>query len=127
MPNELNESQRQALSRSVMELLDAWQVAPADQINLLGLGTKTQSRMLIRFRSGTPLPNDQTVMKRASDLLAIGAALLTAFPHSIQAANLWVTTPNINFGKRTPLSVMLENGADGIERILRSLDNTGGW
>ena len=127
MAKPMTEQQRQDLTVTVMEFLDAWQLKPTEQIKLLGLDSRIRSRMLIRYRRGTPLPPDDGVIKRASDLVAIGNALVTVFPHSALSASLWVTTPHIMFGNRTPLEVMLEDSANGTERILLSLDNTGGW
>lgn len=123
------EQQRLELAQTVIEFLDAWQVRPKEQIMLLGLGAQTQGRgrALARYRRGTPLPDDEQVLRRASDLVAIGRALLTVFPHSAPSASLWVTTPHPNFGNRTPLDVMLDDHEHGIDRILLSLDNTGGW
>jgi uncharacterized protein (DUF2384 family) len=121
------EQQRLELAQTVMEFLDAWRVRPREQMMLLGLDSQTRSRTLARYRHGTPLPNDELVLRRACELVAIGRALLTVFPHSAPSASLWVTTPHANFGNRTPLDVMLDDREHGIGRILRSLDNTGGW
>lgn len=121
------DQQRLELTQSVMEFLNAWRVRPTEQLMLLGLDAQTRSRTLIRYRQGTPLPDDEHVLRRAYDLVAIGHALLTVFPHSAPSASLWVTTPHANFGNRTPLEVMLSDREHGIGRILLSLDNTGGW
>lgn len=121
------EQQRLELAQTVMEFLDAWRVRPNEQLMLLGLDGQTRSRTLARYRQGTPLPDDDQVLRRAYDLVAIGRALLTVFPHSAPSACLWVTTPHANFGNRTPLEVMLNDREHGIGRILLSLDNTGGW
>lgn len=121
------EQQRRELTDSVMELLSAWRVRPNEQMVLLGLDAQTRSRTMARYRQGTPLPDDQYVLRRAGDLVAIGRALRTVFPHSAPSASLWITTPHMNFGNRTPLEVMLADREKGIGRILLSLDNTGGW
>jgi uncharacterized protein (DUF2384 family) len=121
------EQQRLELAQAVMEFLDAWRVRPKEQMMLLGLDASARSRMLARYRHGTPLPDDEYVLHRASELVAIGRALLTVFPHSAPSASLWVTTPHAQFGNRTPLDVMLDDREHGIGRILLSLDNTGGW
>ncbi|MGF1612754.1 MAG: antitoxin Xre/MbcA/ParS toxin-binding domain-containing protein [Gammaproteobacteria bacterium] len=122
-----NEQQRLELAQTVMEFLDAWRVRPTEQLILLGLDSQTRGRTLARYRQGTPLPDDERVLRRAADLVAIGRALLTVFPHSAPSASLWVTTPHANFGNRTPIDVMLADRDQGIGRILRSLDNTGSW
>ena len=119
--------QRLELTRTVMEFMNAWRVRPQEQIMLLGLDPEIRGRTLTRYRQGTPLPDDEHVLRRASDLVAIGRALLTVFPHSAPSASLWVTTPHAHFGNRTPLEVMLDDREHGIGRILLSLDNTGGW
>ncbi len=127
MMTSLSEQQRLDLTAEVMELLDAWRVGPTEQMKLLGLGANVRSRMLIRYRRGTPLPADDGVLGRATDLVAVGNALATFFPHSAISANLWVTTPQIIFGNRTPLEVMLMDSENGISYVLQTLDNTGGW
>ncbi len=123
----MTEEQRLKLTKSVMNLLDEWQIGPREQVGLLGLNLRTKSRKLISYRRGTPLPEDEEILKRATDLVAIGNALAKIFPHSVHSANLWVTTRQVVFGNRAPLEIMLEENTNGIECILRALDNTGGW
>lgn len=127
MPRQYSREELIQKTREVVAILDDWQVGPADQVTLLGLGPDTPSRMMLRYRMGTPLPDNEETALRVSYLIAINTALQTTFPHSAQSSNLWVTTPHINFGNRTPLEVMIAGGKEGIEKILRSLDNTGGW
>ena len=123
----MTEEERRELTESVMALLDAWQLEARDQMCLLGLDPNTRSRKLISYRRGNPLPENEMILKRATDLVSVGNALSNIFPHSIHSANLWVTTHQVIFGQRTPLEVMLEDHDKGIERILTVLDNTGGW
>jgi len=56
-------------------------------------------------------------------LLRLENALGQVFPHSALSADLWVTTPYLKLGNRTPLDLMLEGGLDAIRQVERSLDN----
>ncbi len=122
MSYQFSEEDLSGITRSVMALLHDWGIAPADQIRLLGLPEHTKPRALSRYRNGAPLPHEDDVLRRAHHLLSIANSLEIAFPHNAALANYWVTTECDLFGGRTPLAIMLEEGADGIERMARYLN-----
>ncbi len=105
------------LSRAIMRLLTAWGVPAAQQPALLGLDPTAHRRELNRCRFGAALPDTGDVYVRAQLLLAISAAVAQLFPHSSVAAEVWATTPQLRFGGHTPLQIMLEDGADGMQRV----------
>lgn len=128
MSGEDQEAARRAsLARTVLEILDDWDLDPADQLRLLGLGDRMRPRQLIRLRNGEPLPEDTAVLRRASAILAIHRALQTMYPHSAVAADHWVLSRNPRFMGRTPLELMIEGGLDGMERVVRYLDGSADW
>lgn len=122
-----SEASRQSLTTAILEILDDWGVPAADQAHILGLAEDTKPRTLLRHRNGTPLPEGEEIDQRCKELLAIASACRTAFPHTSNIANLWITTENRYFSGKTPLTIMLEYGIDGMQRIRSHLDGTGSW
>ena len=54
-------------------------------------------------------------------------ALRTTFPFSSQMRVMWLQKPHRRFQKRTPLSVMLDEGADGLQKVRVEVDCTYGY
>lgn len=123
MASDLPYDQRVALTRSVLQVLDGWSLSPDDQCGLLGLDQPGAARRLRRHQLGNPFPDEPEVWVRVALLLEIDRAVNQIFPHSGAAADLWVTTPRVKFGRRTPLELMRAGGVEGIRRVARSLDN----
>lgn len=116
------------LAAVVIRVLDDWGVAPEDQPVLLGLPAGTRGRAMERYRRGmTPLPGDRETLQRISYLLTIERAVQTAFPHNAAMARYWVTTPQALFAGRSPLEIMLAEGVEGIEQVVRHLQCADGW
>jgi hypothetical protein len=65
-----------------------------------------------------PAPDTGEVYARARLLVGIGAAVAQLYPHSTVAAEVWATTPQLRFGGLTPLQIMLEDGTDGMHRVV---------
>ncbi len=123
MKDKHGDDERAALTRSVLEVLDAWEITREDQCRLLGMTASDAGRRWRRYRLGTPLPDDPEIWIRVAGLLRLANALRQIFPHSAPSANLWVTTPRAKFGNQTPLELMLDGGTEAISRVERSLDN----
>ena len=87
------------------------------------MGGGLRRREVNRYRLGTPLPIDKDCYQRIALLLRIDNTLRKLFPHSVMSANLWVTTPNLRFGRETPLDTMLRAGFAGIQQVERSLNS----
>jgi transcriptional regulator with XRE-family HTH domain len=111
---------RERLARMVVSLLDHWQLGPNDQAALLGLSAQSRST-IARYRRGEPLADSADLLSRAGHLLGIHKALRILFPHDLDLAYRWVTTPNRRFGA-TPLEVMKRHGYEGILAVRRYLD-----
>ena len=123
MKDKLGHDEKAALTRSVLEVLDAWEITREQQCRLLGMTAPDAGRRWRRYRLGTPLPDDPEIWIRVAGLLRLANALRQLFPHSAPSANLWVTTPRAKFGNKTPLELMLDGGTAAISRVERSLDN----
>jgi hypothetical protein len=65
---------RQALTESVLAVLDDWGIHPAKQAELLGV------RDISPLREGQPLPDDPDVLERVGQLLGIERALKRLYP-----------------------------------------------
>ncbi len=114
-------------SRAVLVLLDSWGVPASEQVLLLGLPTTTRSRSLRRFQEDSSLPNDPTIEERVEHLLGIGEALYTSYPMNSQMGPRWMNTPNYRFDGRTPLAVLMEEGAEGLLMVRCHLDCAYAW
>jgi len=114
-------SSREKLARLVVALLDHWELPPADEAVLLGLSPQSRSTVA-RYRRGEPLADNADLLSRAGHLLGIHKALRLLFPHDLDLAYRWVSTPNRRFGDRTPLEIMKRHGYEGILAVRRYLD-----
>jgi transcriptional regulator with XRE-family HTH domain len=112
---------RERLARMLMELFRHWALSPTDQAVLLGVSTQSRST-LARYRRGEPLADSADLLARAGHLLGIHKALRILFPHDLELAYRWVTTPNRRFNGATPLDIMKRHGYEGILAVRRYLD-----
>jgi hypothetical protein len=120
-PDPQSREGRAALARMVTTLFDHWQLSTADQAALLGLSEASRSS-LARYRRGDPLADSRDLVDRAGHLLAIHRSLRILFPQNRALAYRWPTVPNTEFGGRTPVQVMREEGFLGLLTVRRYLD-----
>ena len=113
-------SSREGLARMVVTLFDHWRLSAVDQALLLGLSPDSRAT-LARYRKGEPLADSADLIARAGHLLGIHKALRIIFPHDLDLAYRWISTPNRRFGDRTPLELMRQ-GYEGILAVRRFLD-----
>jgi len=118
---------RADLARTLLAVLRNWGLSAEQQINLLGLPEGTASRSINKFSYGTPFPDDIESLTRANYLLSIQNAVDSLFPHNTTAANYWMTTPSLNFDNHTPLEIMLNEGVEGMKRVLNYLNGVEDW
>lgn len=123
----LNPEERAALARGIMSILDKWGLSASDQVRLLNLPDKTPTRMLRRYRDDTPLPNTREVNERVEHIIGIADALRTSYPHNPSMGLVWMKQKNKRFQRRAPVSVMVEDGLDGIVAIRSHLDCAFDW
>lgn len=127
MAVELSDGERTVLGQVVTEILDKWGIKDDLQIVLLGLPEKTKPRQLTRYRQGQqPLPQDDELLTRAKHVLGIQNALEFMFPLNKSMPNFWLRNRNRSL-KGIPLTIMLETGLLGMERVWRVLDCTQNW
>ena len=113
-------SSRERLARMIVTLFDHWRLSPPDQALLLGLSPDSRAT-LARYRKGEPLADSADLLARVGHLLGIHKALRIVFPHDLDLAYRWVSTPNRRFGDRMPLEIM-KQGYEGILAVRRFLD-----
>ena len=123
--------QQQALTeitQAVMGLLDSWKLDTREIQGVLSLPEKMRTRALNKFREGSDVfPDDPAVLRRAGYLLRISDALRTAYPMNPRMSGRWVRQGHRRFGRRTPLSIILNDGESGLIAVLSELDCTFSW
>lgn len=127
----MSETKQQALediTRMVMQLLDSWKLETAQMQVLLCMPKEIRSRSFHKFRDGQmAFPDDPNVLRRASYLLRISDALRTTYPRNPEMSGRWIRQGHRRFGKRTPLTIMLDGGEGGLIAVLSELDCTFSW
>ncbi len=124
---DLTSEERGVLTRRVMALLGDWRLPGADIRRILNLPPGAGVPLLAAQGDGEPLPDVPEVMRRVGYLVRIEDALHTYFPRNPEMRSLWVRKGNRQFGKRTPLSLMVEEGERGMVLVLAYLDCTFAW
>jgi len=119
--------ERAALARGIMSILDKWGLSAVEQVKLLNLPEKTPTRMLRRYRDDTPFPDIKEVNERLEHIIGIADALRTTYPHNPSMGLIWMKQKNRRFHRRAPVSVMVEDGLDGIIEVRSHLDCAFDW
>lgn len=128
----MSDPKQQALSdvtRNVMNLFDSWRLSTQEMQAILCMPKEVRGRKFQQFRQGDAVfPDDQQVLKRAAYMLRIADALRTAYPCNPGMSGRWIRQPHRRFGRRTPLTIILEaNGDSGLIAVLSELDCTFSW
>jgi hypothetical protein len=108
-----------AALRTFWRLADAWQLTPAEQATLLGVGRTT----LYQWKQGKVGALDRHQLERLSYLFGIYSALQILFPVG-QRADAWVRKPNAApiFGGRSALERMLGGQVGDLYVVRQYLD-----
>lgn len=129
--NKMADQQQNALmdvTRAVMRLLDEWRLDAREMQCLLALPENVRARAFNKFREGqATLPDNQQVLRRAKYLLRIADSLRTSYPRNPEMSGRWIRQPHRRFARRTPLSIILEDGESGLIAVLAELDCTFSW
>ena len=125
--SDMNKDDQLALTQAVMAILDDWGLSAEAQMLLLGLPKGTPSRILRKFREHTAFPDDQAVMQRLEQIVGIADALRTSYPHNPAMGKVWLQQRNHRFQDRAPLSVMVNDGLEGLLAIRMHLDCSYDW
>ena len=116
------------ITQAVMRLMDAWELDTREMQALLTLPSNVRARAFQKYRDGKDvLPDDAEVLRRASYLLRIADALRTTYPRNPRMSGRWIKQAHRRFGRRTPLSIILEGGEGGMIAVLSELDCTFSW
>ncbi|MEN8213321.1 MAG: MbcA/ParS/Xre antitoxin family protein [Pseudomonadota bacterium] len=125
---EMQANALKQITLAVVNLLDSWRLQTAEMQQLLALPSNVRTRMFNKYRDGNAfLPNDPLVLRRAMYLLRINDALRTTYPCNPKMSERWIRQPQRRFGRRTPLSMIQEQGEDGLIMVLCELDCTFSW
>jgi hypothetical protein len=119
--------ERGSLTRRVISLLTDWGMRAPDMHRILDLPAAVGMPAMGIAGEAEPLPDEPQVMRRVGYLVRIEDALQTYFPRNTEMRTLWVRKGNRQFGKRSPLAVMLEEGERGLVLVLAHLDCTFAW
>ena len=125
--NAYSEADRTCMAPQIITILDQWQLNTDEIVTILDLPSKTRGRQIEHYRRGQALPDQQTVLTRAEHIAGIADALRTSFPRNPGIAARWLATPLRRFRSRTPLSLMLEEGINGLCRVRAELDCSFSW
>ena len=115
------------ITKTVMKVLDAWNLTTEQAVQVLGLPVQTKKRQLDKYRTLKALPSDALIIKRLSHIVGISDALRTTFPRNLNMAEKWIKTNHRRFDNKTPLSVILEEGINGLCKVRSELDCTYAW
>jgi len=114
-------------SQLTMQLLNEWEIPLKSQIDILGLPEKTSTRYLSKFSQDTPLPDDKDIQVRIEHLVGIADALRTTFPHNANMGKHWMKTPHRRLNKKSPISVLMDEGLTGLINVRATLDCSFDW
>lgn len=117
------------ITRAVMGLLDGWGLQSAEMRDLLALPAKVGgARHFHRYREGqAAFPEDPNVIRRAQYVIRIGDALRTTYPRNPSMGGRWMRQAHRRFGRRSPLTIITEDGESGMIAVLSELDCTFSW
>ena len=115
------------ITKTVMNVLDTWNLTTEQYVQVLGLPSQTKKRQLDKYRSLKAFPNDVAIIKRLSHIVGISDALRTTFPRNLNMAEKWMNTNHRRFDNKTPLSAILDEGINGLCKVRSELDCTFAW
>jgi hypothetical protein len=116
---------RLAVTRGVMNLFDSWGLHTDEMMSLLDIDGK--ARHMAQYRYNRPLPDDPLIMKRIDYLVRINDALRTTYPTNPGMGKRWLRQRSHLFNQRSPLSMMMGDGEQGMIYVLCRLDCTFAW
>ena len=115
------------ITRQIMRVLDEWKLSGKDIIKLLDLPNKVRPRNLERFRDGEAFPESKNTQERIEHIAGIADALRTSFPRNAQMGIVWMQTPHRRFQNQPPLSILSEQGLNGLRMVRAELDCAFSW
>ena len=98
------------ITLAVMGLLDSWRLETQEIQAVLCLPETMGAGAQQAARGTDVLPDNPEVLRRAGYLLRISDALRTTYPLNPRMAGRWVRQGHRQFGRRSPLSIILRDG-----------------
>jgi hypothetical protein len=110
--------------RTFFNLMTIWNLGPEEQRALLGWPAPST---FYKYKAGEVGTLSYDMLTRISLLLGIYKALHILYPEA-ELADRWVHLPNSNplFGGKPALSLMVNEGIDGLYQVRRLLDSRRG-
>ena len=71
------------ITKTVMKVLDTWNLTTEQTVAVLGLSKNTRKRELDKYRTLKAFPKNETIIKRLSHIVGISDALRTTFPRNV--------------------------------------------
>jgi uncharacterized protein (DUF2384 family) len=128
MEKKFTDEEMTSLTQSVISQLDTWNLSDKEMVAVLGLSETTKARHFQHFRNkDKSLEQTPETLQRIEHIVGIIDALRTAYPFSDQMRMLWLKKPHRRFRKKTPLSVILNEGINGLLKVRCELDCAYGW
>jgi Protein of unknown function (DUF2384) len=112
--------------RTFFNIMKIWNLGAEEQRSLLGWPPPST---FYKYKAGDVGTLSYDTLTRISLVLGIYKALHILFPEA-ELADRWVKLPNSNplFGGKPALSLMVDEGIDGLYQVRRLLDSRrGGW
>ena len=125
--NDYTDEEFLYITNTVMKVLDSWNLTTEQTVQILGLSNQTKKRQLDKYRTLKAFPKEDLIVKRLSHVVGISDALRTTFPRNVNMSEKWMKTQHRRFNNETPLSIILEQGIDGLCRVRAELDCTFAW
>ena len=125
--NDYTDEEFLYITNTVMKVLDSWNLTTEQTVQILGLSSQTKKRQLDKYRTLKAFPKEELIVKRLSHVVGISDALRTTFPRNVNMSEKWMKTQHRRFNNETPLSIILEQGIDGLCRVRAELDCTFAW
>ena len=115
------------ITKTVMNVLEVWNLTTEQTVIVLGLSRQTTKGQLDKYRTLKAFPRDELIIKRLSHIIGISDALRTTFPRNINMSEKWLKTQHRRFDNETPLSIILDEGINGLCKVRSELDCTFAW
>jgi Protein of unknown function (DUF2384) len=129
-PQRQNPEVRKLMSapavRTFFNIMKIWDLGAEEQRSLLGWPAPST---FYKYKAGEVGTLSFDTLTRISLILGIYKALNILFPEA-ELADRWIKLPNSNplFGGKPALSLMVDEGIDGLYQVRRLLDSRrGGW
>lgn len=123
----MSQDDQLALTQAIMTILDNWGLTADSTIKILNLPKGTPTRALRKYREHTPFPDTLEVINRLEQIIGIADALRTSYPHNPAMGTMWLQQNNSRFQDQAPLSVMINEGMEGLVSVRMHLDCSYDW